>query len=142
MNSKPRLRYLFNRLGILGFVSVAFGACPQIGSAQTVSIFDVLVATETLTVVGTTTIRGNSFSVGGSALVVSSISATIGTATLPSNLSVAASTAASPPTVYAVAGESTFVVPAGANQIFVKAWGGGGGAGAIQSTVSGGTASP
>jgi hypothetical protein len=46
------------------------GACPIVCAAQTTTIFDVLVATETLTVVGTTTFQGNAFSVGSSSFVV------------------------------------------------------------------------
>lgn len=49
--------------------------------ASTVSEFDVLVATSNLTVVGTTTLRGNSFSVGVSSLVVFHGNVGIGTST-------------------------------------------------------------
>lgn len=125
--------------GIMGLALGVLGVCPVLACAQTVSTFDVLVATETLTVVGTTTFRGNGFSVGGSALVVSSMAVSIGTITAPSQLSVTASTSAPAPTVYTSAGESIFMVPAGVTQIFIKAWGGGGGTGATQSLVVGGT---
>lgn len=49
--------------------------------AQTVSTFDVLVATETLTVVGTTTVNGSGFSVGATDFVVNGSNVGIGTTT-------------------------------------------------------------
>lgn len=57
--------------GLLATSTLALG--------QTVSIFDVLVATETLTVVGTTTVSGSAFSVGRSTFVVSGGAVGIGT---------------------------------------------------------------
>jgi hypothetical protein len=47
---------------ILGSGDYCFG--------QTTTVFDILVATETLTVVGTTTVQGAAFSVGASSFVV------------------------------------------------------------------------
>lgn len=49
--------------------------------AQTVSTFDVLVATESLTVVTTATVQGNAFSVGGSTLVVAGGNVGVGQST-------------------------------------------------------------
>ncbi|MBI5247299.1 MAG: hypothetical protein HY923_08960 [Elusimicrobia bacterium] len=49
--------------------------------ASTTSVFDVLVATDNLTVVGTTTIQGNGFSVGASTLVIKNGNVGIGTTT-------------------------------------------------------------
>ena len=58
-----RSKILWLVLGLaLGSTKICF--------AQTTTVFDVLVATETLTVVGTTTLQGNAFSVGLSSFVV------------------------------------------------------------------------
>jgi hypothetical protein len=56
-------KYMIMYLGLLWPCAVA-------SAAQTTTIFDVLAATETLTVVGTTTIQGNTFSVGNSSFIV------------------------------------------------------------------------
>lgn len=56
-------------------------ACSGVCAAQTVTTFDVLVATGNLTVVGTTTVQGNALSVGGSTLAVIGGSVGVGTGT-------------------------------------------------------------
>lgn len=62
---------------ILAILTAARGAA----FASTISVFDVLVATETLTVVGTTTVQGGAFSVGASTFSVIDGSVLIGTTT-------------------------------------------------------------
>jgi len=56
------------------------GVCTSLVNAQTITTFDVLVATENLTVVGTTTVQGASFSVAGSSFLVNNGNVGIATA--------------------------------------------------------------
>jgi hypothetical protein len=49
----------------IGFLLTLFFALRPSAEASTVSVFDVLVATNNLTVIGTATVQGNSFGVGG-----------------------------------------------------------------------------
>lgn len=70
-----------NRL--IGYaLTVGMMGAPVAAQASTVSTFDVLVATDNLTVVGTATVQGNGFSVGNSTFVVQQGRIGIGTATL------------------------------------------------------------
>lgn len=69
------------RLKQLLAASLLLPASVIICSAQTTTVFDNLVATGTLTVIGTTTLQGNAFSVGGSTLVVNHGNIGIGTST-------------------------------------------------------------
>src|SRR3989338_3343229 len=71
------------RTAVPTFAAVFFSiiCAAQVCWSQTISTFDVLVATETLTVVGTTTLQGNAFSVGGSTLVAKDGFVGIGTTT-------------------------------------------------------------
>lgn len=74
-------RSMRSRLSFCAQMALFIGACSGVCAAQTVTTFDVLVATGNLTVVGTTTVQGNALSVGGSTLAVIGGNVGIGTGT-------------------------------------------------------------
>lgn len=65
---------------LLLFIALLAGAAPR-AAAQTTTTFDVLAATETLTVIGSTTLQGSSFSIGGTTFSITQGNVGIGTAT-------------------------------------------------------------
>lgn len=74
-------RSMSSSLSFCAQIALFIGACSDVCNAQTVTTFDVLVATGNLTVVGTTTVQGNALSVGGSTLAVIGGNVGIGTGT-------------------------------------------------------------
>lgn len=82
-----KLSILSNRF--IGYaLALGLMGAPFTAQASTVSTFDVLVATDNLTVIGTATVQGNAFSVGTSTFVVQQGRIGIGTATLTQQLQI------------------------------------------------------
>lgn len=74
-------RVIRSRLPLIARITLFIGMCSSVCTAQTVTTFDVLIATGNLTIVGTTTVQGNALSVGGSTLAVIGGNVGIGTGT-------------------------------------------------------------
>lgn len=119
-------------LRALVLVLASLWASPRV-EAQTVSTFDVLVATRSLTVIGTTTIQGSGLSVGVSTMIVANGTVSIGTSVPRALFTINSGVAGNAPTFFSSSfttpGISSFTVPSGVYQIFAKAWGGGGAGG-------------